>query len=66
MATRLAIPRLIDFIEYIMSIYQLKVIKMLLFVNFYRLIFLPILLQKNDILILDKIIEKNNTSDKKN
>jgi len=57
---------LIDFIEYIMSIYQLKVIKMLLFVNFYRLIFLPILLQKNDILILDKIIEKNNISDKKN
>jgi len=39
---------------------------MLLFVNIYRLIFLPILLQKNDILILDKIIEKNNTSDKKN
>ena len=66
MSTRLAIPRLIDFIEYIMSIYQLKVIKMLLFVNFYRLIFLPILLQKNDILILDKIIEKNNISDKKN
>ena len=59
-------PRLIDFIEYIMSIYQLKVIKMLLFVNFYRLIFLPILLQKNDILILDKIIEKNNIGDKKN
>jgi hypothetical protein len=49
-----------------MSIYQLKVIKMLLFVNFYRLIFLPILLQKNDILILDKIIEKNNIGDKKN
>ena len=41
-----------------MSIYQLKGSKMLLFVNICRLIFLPILLQKNDILILDKIIEK--------
>jgi len=49
-----------------MSNYQLKDSKMLLFVNIYRLIFLPILLQKNDILILDKIIEKNNISDKKN
>ena len=49
-----------------MSIYQLKGSGMLLFVNICRLIFLPILLQKNDILILDKIIEKNNTNDKKN
>ena len=49
-----------------MSIYQLKGSGMLLFVNICRLIFLPISLQKNDNLILDKIIEKNNTNDKKN
>ena len=49
-----------------MSIYQLTGIQILLIVNINRLIFLPILLQKNDILILDKIIEKNDTSDKKN
>lgn len=49
-----------------MSIYQLKGSGMLLFVNICRLIFLPISLQKNDNLILDKIIEKNNISDKKN
>ena len=49
-----------------MSIYQLKGSEMLVFVNICRLIFLPISLQKNDNLILDKIIEKNNTNDKKN
>ncbi len=48
-----------------MSIYQLKGSGMLLFVNICRLIFLPISLQKNDNLILNKIIEKNKTSDKK-
>jgi len=41
-----------------MSIYQLKGSGMLLFVNICRLIFLPISLQKNDNLILNKIIEK--------
>ena len=49
-----------------MSIYQLKGSEMLIFINICRLIFLPISLQKNDNLILDKIIEKNNTNDKKN
>ena len=48
-----------------MTIYQLKGSEMLVFVNICRLIFLPISLQKNDNLILDKIIEKNNTGDKK-
>ena len=48
-----------------MSIYQLKGREMLIFVNICRLIFLPISLQKNDNLILYKIIEKNNISDKK-
>ena len=48
-----------------MSIYQLKGSEMLVFVNIGRLIFLPISIQKNDNLILDKIIEKNITSDKK-
>ena len=48
-----------------MTIYQLKGSEMLVFVNICRLIFLPISLQKNDNLILDKVIEKNITSDKK-
>ena len=48
-----------------MTIYQFKGSEMLVFVNICRLIFLPISLQKNDNLILDKVIEKNITSDKK-